>query len=265
MKKICVLFGNCQCNGIREFLKFSDFYSLYDVHQFANWQLIEDEKSLPINLLKKADLIIYQPLSDVYGCYSTNINNTNSFFKLLKSDCIKISFPRIHNNAIFPIFKKHKDKKIYYGSIEKKPLEQIISDYENNIIDFNFEQRWNDNIKISREKEQNCDVKIIDFIIENMSKHKLFLTHDHPTSIIFNELTKQICKILNLSYNCTIDLIKNENITQLKDSVYNRSDNQYPISRYSIKFFKFEYIQNECTDANDFYLSNIKSYCNTII
>ena len=110
MKKICIIFGNCQCSGVREFLKYSEFYSIYELHQFANWELIENNGSLPINLLTNADLIIYQQLSDIHGCYSTNANNSNSFFKLLKPGCIKISFQRIHNNAIFPIFRKNEKK-----------------------------------------------------------------------------------------------------------------------------------------------------------
>ena len=76
---------------------------------------------------------------------------------------------------------------------------------------------------------------------------------------------KKICNLLNLKYNCTIDLIENENITNLEDSIYHRNDKQYPISRYSINFFKFEYIKNEDKDTNNFYLNNIISYYNTNI
>jgi hypothetical protein len=46
----------------------------------------------------------------------------------------------------------------------------------------------------------------------------------------------------------------------LPDSVYNRSDNQYPISRYAIDYFGFEYIKKEYPHANEFYKSNTIQY-----
>jgi glutaredoxin-related protein len=80
MKK-CILFGNCHCSGVKKFLEYSDFFQQYEVQQFANWELIKDEKNMviPIHLIKDADLVIYQPLSDVYDCYSTNKQNPDSF------------------------------------------------------------------------------------------------------------------------------------------------------------------------------------------
>ena len=61
MKK-CIIFGNCQCSGVKKFLEFSDFYEQYEIHQYANWELIQDNKmTIPIHHLQSADLVIYQP------------------------------------------------------------------------------------------------------------------------------------------------------------------------------------------------------------
>ena len=46
----------------------------------------------------------------------------------------------------------------------------------------------------------------------------------------------------------------------LQDSVYDRKDKQYPISRYSINYFGFEYSKNEHPAANEFYKSNTIQY-----
>ena len=51
-----------------------------------------------------------------------------------------------------------------------------------------------------------------------------------------------------------------ENISALKDSVYYRSDCQYPISRYAIKHFGFQYVTNEHKDANEFYKNVLLDY-----
>lgn len=263
-KKICILYGNCQCDGLQKFLIYSKFYNIYDTYYFPNWRMIENEELFPVQLMKIADLIIYQPLTEIHGCYSTDINSPKSFFKLLKADCIKISFPRIHNNALFPIFKKHKCKNIFYGGDDSidinDKLVNILEKYKTNKLDFNFEKRWISNIEISRKREEMCDIKIIDFIISNVSKYKLFLTQDHPTSIVFNEVARQICVKLGLEYNCSLNLVMNDNIVDLKDSVYDRPQNQYPISRYSIKFYGFEYIKCEDEDADEFYKRNLINY-----
>jgi hypothetical protein len=261
--KTCVLFGNCHCSGIRKFLEFSNFYEKYEVHQFANWELLKNNDfCMPINLIKNADLVIYQPLSDVYGCYSTNKKNEESFFNLLKEDCKSVSFPRIHNNAIFPIFRKARNNNIIYGKY-KNSIEtenDLIYKYKNNMIDFDFDNRISQNYYISKQKEANCDIQIADFLYSNISKHKLFLTQDHPTSFVFNELTSRLCNILDLDYNYDDAANAEENFTKLEDSVYGRNDCQYPISRYSIQHFNFEYIKQEHPDANEFYLKNLLEY-----
>ena len=262
MKK-CIIFGNCHCSGVRKFLEFSDFYEKYELYQYANWELIKSDKmSIPIHQLQSADLIIYQPLSDVYNCYSTNKSNPNSFFNLLSETCNTISFPRIHNNAIFPMFYKQNSKKNIYGTINNLPdsIDKLIYMYDNNTLDFDFDNRMKQNYIISKDKEESSDIKIADFLYENVQKQKLFLTQDHPTSFVFNKITSDICNILDIEYNYDIGLQQEENITGLPDSVYNSITRQYPISRYSINHFDFKYIKEEDIEAHEFYKRNIIDY-----
>jgi hypothetical protein len=238
-KQTCIIFGNCHCSGVKKFLEFSNFYDKYEIHQFANWEMIENNELLPIKILKKANLVIYQPLSDVYNCYSTNKNNEKSFMNLLDTECKTISFPRIHNSAIYPLVHKLSNKHLLYGKVNNNfaNLDELIYLYDNNKLDFDFENRMKKIYEISLNKEKDCDVKIIDFIYNNIDKQKLFLTQDHPTSIIFNEVTRQICNILDLEYDYNKANLVDENITGLQDSVYYIPSCQYPISRYSINYF----------------------------
>ena len=263
MKKQCIVFGNCILSGIREFLKYSNFYDIYDIHQFANWELIKsDTLAIPIKLLQEADLVIYQPLSDVNGCYSTNRNNPESFFNLLRPDCMTISFPRTHNNAVFPIFRKHRNSNEIYGYFNNNvnSVDELLYLYDNNKLDYDFENRNSQNYQISKQKEENCDIKIADFIFDNLHAHKMFLTHDHPTTIVMNEITNEICKILDLEYQYHIVRNLDENVIGYQDSVYWREDRQYPISRYAIDFYKFQYVVEEHPDANEFYKYNTVQY-----
>jgi hypothetical protein len=262
--KQCILFGNCQCSGVRKFLEFSNFFDNYQIHQFANWELIKDENNMviPVHLIQNADLVIYQPLSDVHNCYSTNRKNPDSFFSLLREDCKTVSFPRIHNNAIFPMFHKTARHDVLYGRIKNtaESIDEIIYLYNNNMIDYDFDARMSENYLISKEKESECDVKIADFIYNNISNHKLFLTHDHPTSFVFNEVTSQICDHLGFEYDYEKGATAEENLTEIEDSVYHSVDCQYPISRYAIQHFGFRYIQQETEEANLFYGSNTVEY-----
>jgi len=50
-KQTCIIFGNCQCSGVKEFFKFSNFYDKYEIYQFANWEMIENNELFPIKLL----------------------------------------------------------------------------------------------------------------------------------------------------------------------------------------------------------------------
>jgi len=262
MKKLCILFGNCQLNAIETMLNYSTFYDTYYVVKYANWQLLKSSTmTIPILQLQNADLIIYQPLSDIHGCYSTNKNNPDSFFRLLKDTCKVISFPRIHNNAIFPIFHKNKTR-IIYGTVKNQiqSLEELYSLYDNNKIDYDFDERMKLNYKLSKEREENTDVKIIDYIMNNIKKYKLFLTQDHPTKYVFNEVVRQICCILQIPYDTEKYLDAVENIIGAEDSMYHREDCQYPLSRYAIRHFGFEYSTTEHPDANEFYRNITAEY-----
>ena len=59
--------------------------------------------------------------------------------------------------------------------------------------------------KISRADEQ-CDVKIKDFIAKNFCKKQLFIDIEHPHFVLFKEYAKQICSILGIK--CKIFLEK---------------------------------------------------------
>lgn len=67
------------------------------------------------------------------------------------------------------------------------PKVDLLNLYDTNQLDFEFDKRFTANYRVGKEKEFGlCDVKIVDWIYENIHKHKMFLTQDHPTSIVFS-------------------------------------------------------------------------------
>lgn len=255
MKK-CIIFGNCQASTVKQYLsELSCFSEKYEIYTYANWQLIQNKEAVPTHHLEDADLIIYQPLRDIHGCYSTNKQNPESFFNLLNERCKTISFPRLHNNSLWPIFHKHNNKRELYGTIKNKvgSMDELLYLYNNNLIDYDFDTRQCSNYSLSKEREADTDIKIIDYIYGNLHKHKLFLTHDHPTSRVFNEVAKQVCEHLDIEYDHKKGMTYDENYVNLQDSVYGHSTKQYPLSRYAIKHFGFEFISEEDSNADSFY------------
>jgi hypothetical protein len=265
-KKHCIFFGNCACDGILKFLTCSNFSDKFTFDKFANWELMKTGKPIDRALLQKADVVIYQPLSDVHNCYSTNRTNPDSFLNLLSPNCATISFPRIHNNALFPVFNKRRNGPEFYGKINNnvRTIEELTYLYDNDMIDYDFENRSQQNYAISKFKEMDCDIKIADTLWANLSNEKLFLTQDHPTSFVFDVITKQICDHLDITYDSekAATYVKDENITGLNDSVYHRPSNQYPISRYAIKHYNFTYVIKEDPDADKFYRDRTAEFLN---
>jgi len=264
--KQCIAFGNCQVGVLKLYLsELSPFFEEYEFHAYANWELIQNNTmAIPIHKLKEADLVIYQPLGDEHGCYSTNKKSPDSFFNLLKPSCQTISFPRIHNNALWPVFLKHSQRGDMYGTIKNSvnSVDELIHLYHANRLDYDFLNRLNRNYTIGKEKEEETDVKIVDFIYDNLRTHKMFLTHDHPTSIVFNNIANQICDILDIPYDYKKGLTFDENIWGLPDSVYKHKNNQYPISRYSINSLGLQYKTEEDSVADSFYKEETIRYFN---
>ena len=129
--------------------------------------------------------------------------------------------------------------------------------YDNMLLDFRFDERFNNNIEISIGKEEATDIKIVNFLEANLKKHRLFLTQDHPTTRVFEHCTNYIINRLNLNvkdYN--IDEI-DENLTKLEDSTYGLSSMKYPDSTYSLRHFNYEWNNYDIDDF--FYRINLEN------
>jgi len=231
--------------------------------------VVLNKSNINYNLIKNADIFIYQPLDDKHGNISTN-----SILKLLKPECKKISFPYIYNNSFYPVigplvikdsYRSKPCSVIFNNSeiitdlIDKKyNLNEILKLYRENKINFNYQKRWDYTNNILQEKEEDCDVKIVDFIKQNFSKQRLFLLENHPTSIIFINVVNQILEIIN--------------IPKLELSNYNINDANLPgglipFDNSSNIFFNYEfefdiesnnyqYYKQIITNIYNFYISN---------
>jgi hypothetical protein len=240
MQKV-VMVGNCHMTGIRRVLGYTTFASKYTVEQFANWEMIERKDVLPIQSLKSADVVIYQPLSHVHGCYSTE-----NMLQFCSQDALLISVPRIHNNALWPIYAKRYAKDIYYGGeyLEDYPdvsRQDILAKYDARGIDFKFKERFDRNIALSTVREQDTDVKVVKFILDNIRNRQLFLTQDHPTTCVFQHVVEQLIDPLRISFTSSIDNAP-DNIANLEDSAYHLPTKRYPQSSLAVEAFGLNWV-----------------------
>ncbi|MDJ0509062.1 MAG: WcbI family polysaccharide biosynthesis putative acetyltransferase [Crocosphaera sp.] len=185
-----ITFGNCQAGQIRKILSSLLPQKEFKVHYFSNNARTGNKQpnQTILESIRKCDILIYQPLSSVHE----DISEEN-IRKILKEDCIAVSFPYIVNTGMYslchaPMAKDHKYGKIIGEDIihdlilSGKSDKQILKAYKNNEIDFNLKRRFVDSLGIMRRKEMTTHIKLTEFIENNYKTHKLFVTHNHLTS-----------------------------------------------------------------------------------
>jgi hypothetical protein len=207
------IFANCQGQGIKNVLDYLNIDN-FVINFIHNYEYIHDKyMSIQIiELLKNCDILIYQPFSEK----NNEVYNIENYKKYMKDNSINISFPNIYFNAAVPFgiyssvpneFKFYNHEIILNLKLQGKTLDDIYYMYDNNLINFNYEERFNYSINYLYEREKYLDIKITDFIRNNIKKYELFYTHydkfdfiffNHPSITLIIECVKQILKILNI-------------------------------------------------------------------
>jgi hypothetical protein len=211
------IYGTCQSGAIGKFLKESTpFNEMFNITEgVLSYVMINDNMldwSDSNQNIREADVFLYQPVSDAYGKNASNYLKT-----LLKPGCRTISVPYVYNTATFPFLvimkrdvsedwaNKAGDRREY---LNKEVVDELIHKghhkadilrlYDYGQIDFQFDRRWREGMKLTNAKEAHLDVKVHDFIMENISKKKLFMYCSHPTSVLLLYMANQVLTILGL-------------------------------------------------------------------
>lgn len=278
-----VFYSNCQAHGIKYFLvkALSHRHQHYDgeekrsehfnFHHIENYSLIKNQGDIPVDILATADVFIYQPIDRKHGKYSTNQNIEQNIMTHLPVTCIRISFPYIYHSSLWILIPPaYADAMIGdYGSgeyinsapikklkISGNSLETVLDMYSRGQIDFEYNERFNQSIAVLREKEKHCDVKVAQFIEENIRKQKLFLTQNHPTSCIFIHCVNQILHILGIDFEFCSPCDFPANVADLPGEHLHTS--------YDQKYWKFQY--EVCCNYDTTYIDHIRTiYANTIL
>lgn len=266
-KKSALFIGNCQNWGVIHFLnKSEDFVKNFQIINYTNWQLIENKCEIPMADIKSADLFIYQPLRKVHGCYSTDPTIKGSIGYYVKDECIKITYPYIFSSAMWPIVQAKENENRWFGGEVIDNLvrngftkDQIVSLFLSNKIDWNYHSRFNESLKILKNKESITDIKVSSFILENLTNELLFLIPQHPTSIIFWYVANQILDRLNFK-KLEYDIIDGVNDPKIADSTYHIPSGMFPLHQSSIHAYNLNYGEKYLESSTEFYLQRIVDY-----
>ena len=276
MKKVCLIYANCQNKLIAEYLHRSDIFCReYLVHCFPVHNLIEQQSTIPEELLGQTDLFIYQPVKEHHGDRSTQ-----SILKKLSPDCQKISFPSLYFQGYFPQYCKNPHNRVIkpnypYGIIphgdaniisllaENKTADEIVeilSDRDFYTPEFLL-NNVNNTLNELAKRESSLSVKVSSFIRENYRKHHLFNTQNHPSDILGFYVVNQILELLNLP-----KLPDNLLTSNLNRSVLNKF--QIPIYPSVAKHLQLEFVEEDTVYRHSSFSTNdmtFKKYINEYI
>ncbi len=228
-----LFYGNCQVFSVLKTLSLPKNYSISHVECFST-NITESDF---LNIIKKSDIIITQPINDNYR----NLPHLSTKFILdnKSENCIVIFFDSCYFNFYYPdlTYKTINDELLttpshyhynklieYYNN--KKTIEEYMNDVVNN-VDFleceylvemannSLSELLNRHFKM-KEKYSGKNIYFIsthDFIKSNYKQKLLFYSMNHPSKHLIQHICLQICELLQLNHN--IDM----NIDTLANSV----------------------------------------------
>jgi hypothetical protein len=236
--KICI-YANCQSIGIKKFLQ-TKLDKTSEIVTILNYEKLINQTELEYNAISKCDLFIYQHISKAHGIYSTDFNITGSVVNYLRQDCMKIAVPFVYDSSLWSMFEEGDNIINKEVIIDLKnngySLCKIIDMYNKFELDFRYKARSVDSKAALKEKEKVCDIKVIDFINEELGNLKLFLTQNHPTSAIFTCMVNQILNLIGIQGD-----LNYKNF----DENYSKLPGVYKYNKYDIKYWNFKYA-TEC-------------------
>ena len=144
--------------------------------------------------------------------------------------------------------------------LECDNVDDIITLYDEQSLDFRFEERFNHSMAIAQWKDAATDVKVCEFIRNNIRLRNMFTISNHPKKELILEVIRQIMAIIcergfiNAPHFDHGALFGHWPDDQLASPV------MWPVDSYSRKHFRFLWLADEHTlNANSYYRMLIRN------
>lgn len=221
-KKIAIVYGNCHILPIKEGLRsnpeFSARYGLYPM-RLVYIMASEYKDDFNENILKNCDLFIHQSIREdnKYGTFYSS----QSLIAKLSEKCKVVSIPNLYGlpTYYFPQVERNltcrKVKgRLYYPFrdrfIEKMAeqgrtieyIEQAICN-EEFVSEKELKEGYFHYIEKVKKREEEWDIKIVDVLVDNHKKNRLYYDSNHPTNFVFQFVTKRLLEMLDCAYSET--------------------------------------------------------------
>ena len=243
-KELAILYGNCHFSVLEQYLRSNP---VFNKKYYMRFYYVAERNPYP----KKAELDCCKLLisQDIREDNSLHIPGAEELCSGTGKDCIKILVPNLLGCNLF--FSQAQDLKIDNNAVLKHMNDEAILNREikakewsvtwisgwrdrnieniyesgggvNEIIDMiengtmyssqSVLKNFKDQIKKLQKREENCDIKISDYILANYTQRQLFYDPNHPTSDVIMEKGRRILRLLGMEINETNITIKRSKI-----------------------------------------------------
>lgn len=215
-KPIAVVYGNCQSRFIAAILKNTDVINdAYNIVLFPGIHTMKSEVKTGFSkeYMQYISLFIYQNVTKE-NKFSPLFATDEQVLPLLGDNVTKCAVPYVYFTGYVPSF-FHNGRNVKINNIDQIPYgdKQIATLIENGLSDEEIERKLEsvelfseafllDNVRKSIEelqaREEKCNVKISDYILDNYRKKYLFYSPTHPTTECLIELVKRIYQYIGI-------------------------------------------------------------------
>ena len=255
-------YGNCQVEYIYSKLNNvlnKNEYSLFLLE--ANYLAIENKSNLINEQLLKSDIFIYQPIDNKYNEQSSKYIISN-----LKDNVILISLPYCYSKMYFIQNTNRKSWNSQLNTYNDTFIEEEIllnnnfniifnklikEDYvekEKIITEFNNTNAVMNSKEIDRgTKDKECNITMVDFILNNYQDKCLFKEMHHPSNFTYEYMINKILEKLQIDKKISCPpSIQSPLLPQIYPCVYKHLNLKFSYDEQIFKkYCEYQYIHNK--------------------